>query len=143
MLKTAVRFGLRRVPVILIATTLLQMAADREAIENAKERKLRAKEDKEVGEILIRLAETESSTQADSTTNVCQSQNATNRKNGIQCEEDGYVLMEWHLKFKRLSDPPKARGLDGLFEKLPPMNLPLSRELRVDMPLPGRLRFVP
>ena len=66
-----------------------------------------------------------------------------NQKNGAVCENDGYVLMESALQYKRLVNPPKGRGLDGLFEKLPAFDKPASMPETVIVPKPGKLVFIP
>jgi hypothetical protein len=77
------------------------------------------------------------------TNNDCLPQNEENRKNGTECEEDGYVLMELALHYVRLVDPPKGKGLDGLFEKLVPFDDPNPMPKTVEMPQPGKLIFIP
>jgi hypothetical protein len=43
--------------------------------------------------------------------NECQPQREANQRNGAKCENNGYVIMEQVLQYKRLVDPPKGRGL--------------------------------
>lgn len=67
-----------------------------------------------------------------------------NKQNGEKCENNGYALMENSLRYRRLIQPPKGKGLDGLFEKTPPMNAPNPAPLRVAQPAPGgELKFIP
>ncbi|CAJ0721381.1 hypothetical protein LMG6871_04806 [Ralstonia edaphis] len=73
----------------------------------------------------------------------CKAQIEDNQKNGAVCENDGYVLMENALKYKRLINPPKGRGLDGLFEKQLPLNQPAPMPTTVTIPKPGKLVFIP
>lgn len=77
------------------------------------------------------------------TNNECKPQREVNQANGAKCENDGYVIMEEALKYKRLVDPPKGRGLDGLFEKLAPDNAPWPFPEAVVVPQPGKLVFIP
>jgi hypothetical protein len=79
----------------------------------------------------------------DNTNNDCKPQTEENKKNGIKCEEDGYVVMETALRYKRLVNPPRGRGLDGLFEKLPPPDAPNPMPQEVMQPQPGKLVFIP
>ena len=63
------------------------------------------------------LDKPEANADTDTANNDCKPQSEENKKNGTECEEDGYVLMEQALQYARLVDPPKGKGLDGLFEK--------------------------
>jgi hypothetical protein len=75
--------------------------------------------------------------------NECQAQIEQNQKNGAQCEDDGYVMMETALQYQRLVNPPKGRGLDGLFEKQLPYDMPNPLPEFVKQPKPGKLIFIP
>jgi hypothetical protein len=77
------------------------------------------------------------------TNNDCRPQSEENKKNGTECEEDGYVLMELVLQYARLVDPPKGKGLDGLFEKHQPFDQPNPMPTTVTAPKPGKLIFIP
>ncbi|MDC6179193.1 hypothetical protein [Ralstonia solanacearum] len=79
----------------------------------------------------------------DTANNECKAQIEDNKKNGAVCENDGYVLMEDAFKYKRLVDPPKGRGLDGLFEKLPALDQPQPMPTTVTSPKPGKVVFIP
>ncbi|SFQ38733.1 hypothetical protein [Variovorax sp. 770b2] len=79
----------------------------------------------------------------DTANNDCKPQSEENKKNGTACEEDGYVLMEQALQYSRLVDPPKGKGLDGLFEKRLPFDQPNPMPATVTMPKPGKLIFIP
>lgn len=79
----------------------------------------------------------------DTANNACKAQIEDNQKNGAVCESDGYVLMESALKYKRLVNPPKGKGLDGLFEKLPAFDQPAPMPTAVTLPRPGKLVFIP
>jgi hypothetical protein len=87
--------------------------------------------------------QSESKAQTDAANNECKAQIEQNQKNGAVCENDGYVLMEDAMKYKRLVNPPKGRGLDGLFEKNEPFNQPMPMPESVDRPKPGKLVFIP
>ncbi|OLL28403.1 hypothetical protein BTH42_27710 [Burkholderia sp. SRS-W-2-2016] len=77
-------------------------------------------------------------------TNECKPQTEINKQNGAKCENDGYILMEKSLGYKRLVDPPKGRGLDGLFEKQGDMSMPNPMPQIVSEPPPGgKLVFIP
>lgn len=91
----------------------------------------------------IPLSETKTETMVNTTDNSCQAQTEVNKKNGTQCEDDGYVLMEQNLQYQRLVDPPKGRGLDGLFEKRMPYGQPNPLPAVVQQPKPGKLIFIP
>lgn len=91
----------------------------------------------------IPLSETKTETMVNTTDNSCQAQTEVNKKNGAQCEDDGYVLMEQNLQYQRLVDPPKGRGLDGLFEKQMPYDQPNPLPTVVQQPKPGKLIFIP
>ncbi|QNK67138.1 hypothetical protein [Variovorax sp. PAMC26660] len=79
----------------------------------------------------------------DTANNDCKPQSEENKKNGTECEEDGYVLMEQALQYARLIDPPKGKGLDGLFEKRSPFDQPNPMPATVTVPKPGKLIFIP
>ncbi|WP_232071495.1 hypothetical protein [Paraburkholderia pallida] len=80
----------------------------------------------------------------DTLTVECKPQTEINRQNGAKCENDGYILMEKSLGYKRLVDPPKGRGLDGLFEKQADMSAPNPMPQIVSEPPPGgKLVFIP
>jgi hypothetical protein len=85
----------------------------------------------------------DASAQTNTTNNECQAQIEDNQKNGADCEMDGYMLMEQTLQYKRLVNPPKGKGLDGLFEKLAPNNQPDPMPQMVAKPKPGKLIFLP
>jgi hypothetical protein len=85
----------------------------------------------------------EPSAESNTTNNECKAQIEDNQKNGATCEIDGYWLMERVLNYKRLVDPPKGKGLDGLFEKLTPFGEPNPMPEMVVKPKPGKLIFLP
>lgn len=97
----------------------------------------------EPGRIVVPLDKTDADAAVNTTNNDCRPQNEENRKNGIECEEDGYVLMELALQYARLVDPPKGKGLDGLFEKHLPFDQPNPMPTAVEFPHPGKLLFIP
>lgn len=80
---------------------------------------------------------------SNTTNNDCKAQTAENQKNGAQCENAGYLIMESALFYKRLINPPKGKGLDGLFEKLTPQNVPMIFPKTITTPSPGKLVFLP
>jgi hypothetical protein len=82
--------------------------------------------------------------QVNTVNNECKPQTEINRQNGAKCENDGYTLMEKSLGYRRLVDPPKGRGLDGLFEKRGDMGAPNPMPQIVSEPPPGgKLVFIP
>ncbi len=82
--------------------------------------------------------------QVNTVNNECKPQIEINKQNGTKCENDGYTLMEKSLDYKRLVDPPKGRGLDGLFEKHGDMSAPNPMPQIVSEPPPGgKLVFIP
>lgn len=91
----------------------------------------------------IPLDKTQPSAESNTTNNECKAQIEDNQKNGATCEIDGYWLMERVLNYKRLVNPPKGKGLDGLFEKLPPFGEPNPMPTTVTKPKPGKLIFIP
>ena len=93
--------------------------------------------------IVVPLDKTDPDVTVDTTNNDCKPQSEENKKNGTECEEDGYVLMEQALQYSRLVDPPKGKGLDGLFEKRLPFDQPNPMPATVTMPKPGKLIFIP
>ncbi len=93
--------------------------------------------------IVVPLDKTDAKAAVNTTNNDCQPQTEENKKNGTECEEDGYVLMELALHYARLVDPPKGKGLDGLFQKLEPRDQPNPMPTAVEMPMPGKLIFIP
>ena len=93
--------------------------------------------------LLIRDIQEEITVVVNSTNNECRPQRTNNQENGAECENDGYVLMESVLRYTRLVDPPKGRGLDGLFEKLAPDDQPWPFPETVTVPKPGKLVFIP
>lgn len=80
---------------------------------------------------------------SNTTNNDCKAQTAENQKNGAECENSGYLIMEGALFYKRLINPPKGKGLDGLFEKLAPHSLPVPFPETIVKPSPGKLIFLP
>jgi hypothetical protein len=97
----------------------------------------------ETQRIVVPLDKADADAVVNTTNNDCLPQNEENKKNGTECEEDGYVLMELALHYVRLVDPPKGKGLDGLFEKLVPFDDPNPMPKTVEMPQPGKLIFIP
>jgi hypothetical protein len=97
----------------------------------------------ETQRIVVPLDKADADAVVNTTNNDCLPQNEENRKNGTECEEDGYVLMELALHYVRLVNPPKGKGLDGLFEKLVPFDDPNPMPKTVEMPQPGKLIFIP
>ncbi|AXW10017.1 hypothetical protein CJO90_05780 [Ralstonia solanacearum] len=93
--------------------------------------------------LVVRDTQQKAEATTDQTNNECKAQIEQNQKNGAVCENDGYVLMEEALKYKRLVNPPKGKGLDGLFEKLEPFNQPAPMPPTVTVPKPGKLVFIP
>jgi hypothetical protein len=93
--------------------------------------------------LLLQDAAEQAVVAVNATNNECRPQREINQQNGAKCENDGYTLMEEALKYQRLVDPPKGRGLDGLFEKLAPHDQPAPMPSMVTVPRPGRLVFVP
>ena len=73
----------------------------------------------------------------------CLPQREINQVNGAKCENDGYALMEQVMLYQRLVDPPKSRGLDGLFEKLAPADQPYPLPDTTTVPERGRILFIP
>jgi hypothetical protein len=95
-------------------------------------------------QIAIPAPEVKTEVKADTLTNECKLQIENNQKNGAKCENDGYTLMEKSLGYKRLVDPPRGRGLDGLFEKQWDMSAPNPMPQIVSEPPPGgKLVFIP
>lgn len=78
----------------------------------------------------------------DTTNNTCTPQIQENQRNGTQCENDGYDIMEGALGYQRLANPPRGRGLDGLFEKKAPLDSPNPMPDAIDSPA-GKLLFIP
>ncbi|MBU9578560.1 hypothetical protein KTE26_08910 [Ralstonia mannitolilytica] len=93
--------------------------------------------------LVVRDTQQKADATTDQTNNECKAQIEQNQKNGAVCENDGYVLMESALQYKRLVNPPKGRGLDGLFEKLPAFDQPAPMPETVTVPKPGKLLFIP
>ncbi|MCF1443239.1 hypothetical protein ACI2VK_15015 [Ralstonia nicotianae] len=93
--------------------------------------------------LVVRDTQQKAEATTDQTNNECKAQIEENKKNGAVCENDGYVLMESALQYKRLVNPPKGKGLDGLFEKLEPFNQPAPMPPTVTVPKPGKLVFIP
>ncbi|KWA11040.1 hypothetical protein WL26_17150 [Burkholderia cepacia] len=95
-------------------------------------------------QIAIPAPEVKTDVKVDTLTNECKAQIENNQKNGAKCENDGYTLMEQELHYKRLIDPPKGKGLDGLFEKGDDMSAPNPMPEFVHQPPPGgKLVFIP
>ncbi len=131
-------------PQILVGVVLMGIPAnigrgDPEAEFIKKQQEERAKQQL----VPIPQRETQIDAAVNQSTNECQAQIEGNQKNGAQCEDDGYVLMERNLQYQRLVDPPKGRGLDGLFEKLEPGNAPNPMPETVQQSKPGKLIFIP
>lgn len=112
---------------------------------NTEDEDLRKMREKYAREQKVPIPDTQWKADAttDTTNNECKAQIEDNQKNGAVCENDGYVLMESALRYKRLVNPPKGKGLDGLFEKLEPFNQPAPMPGTVTVPKPGKLVFIP
>ncbi|WP_104656995.1 hypothetical protein [Ralstonia insidiosa] len=112
---------------------------------NTEDEDLRKMREKYAREQKVPIPDTQQKVDAttDTTNNDCKPQIEENKKNGAVCENDGYVLMEGALKYKRLVNPPKGKGLDGLFEKLPAFDQPAPMPETVTVPKPGKLVFIP
>jgi hypothetical protein len=93
--------------------------------------------------LLVRDVQQQIEAAVNTTHNECKAQIEANQANGAKCEDGGYTIMEQSLQYKRLIDPPKGRGLDGLFEKLPPEASPFPFPESVALPSPGKLLFIP
>ncbi|MDR5808434.1 hypothetical protein [Caballeronia sp. LZ019] len=113
--------------------------------EHSEEEEMRRIQAKYAPQGKLPIPDTQSQTQAqtNATNNECKAQAELRKQNGEVCENDGYTIMEDTMKYRRLIDPPKGRGLDGLFEKVPPMNLPQPLPDTVVKPKPGTLMFIP
>ena len=93
--------------------------------------------------LLVQDTDEASTATSNTTNNECLPQTEQNKLNGEVCENDGYVIMEQALHYKRLVNPPKGKGLDGLFEKLDPQHQPNPFPQVVTVPRPGKLFFLP
>ncbi|MCL1618315.1 hypothetical protein [Ralstonia pseudosolanacearum] len=113
--------------------------------KNTEDEDLRKMREKYAREQKLPIRDTQQKADAttDTTNNECKAQIEENKKNGAVCENDGYVLMESALRYKRLVNPPKGKGLDGLFEKLEPFNQPAPMPDAVTVPKPGKIVFIP
>lgn len=113
--------------------------------KNTEDEDLRKMREKYAREQKLPIRDTQQKADAttDTTNNECKAQIEENKKNGAVCENDGYVLMESALNYKRLVNPPKGKGLDGLFEKLPAFDQPAPMPDTVTVPKPGKLLFIP
>ncbi|BCL85512.1 hypothetical protein [Ralstonia pseudosolanacearum] len=138
-------------PIPLWALLLLLVPANalRKNTEDEDMRKLHEQYARQQ-KLVIRDTQQKAEATTDQTNNECKAQIKENQKNGAVCENDGYVLMESALQYKRLVNPPKGRGLDGLFEKLPvPGSVPPKFDEPKPMPpdvvkpKPGKLVFIP
>ena len=81
--------------------------------------------------------------QSDTANNECKPQEDKKKGNGEECENNGYHLMEKTLKYRRLINPPKSIGIDGLFEKVDPDNQPMPFPSDVQEPKLGKVIFEP
>ena len=131
-------------PIPLWALLLLLVPANalRKNTEDEDMRKLHEQYARQQ-KLVVRDTQQKAEATTDQTNNECKAQIEQNQKNGAVCENDGYVLMESALQYKRLVNPPKGRGLDGLFEKMPAFNQPAPMPETVTVPKPGKLVFVP
>ncbi|WP_412771289.1 hypothetical protein [Ralstonia syzygii] len=130
--------------VVLFAVVLVLIPGNafQKNTEDEDLRRMRAEYEKK-RQLPIPLDQPQADATVDTTNNECKKQIEDNQKNGVVCENDGYVLMEAALKYKRLVNPPKGRGLDGLFEKLPALDQPNPMPQTVTQPRPGKLVFIP
>ncbi|AMP39361.1 hypothetical protein [Ralstonia solanacearum] len=130
--------------VVLFAVVLVLIPGNafQQNTEDEDLRRMRAEYEKK-RQLPIPLYQPQADATVDTTNNECKKQIEDNQKNGVVCENDGYVLMEAALKYKRLVNPPKGRGLDGLFEKLPALDQPNPMPQTVTQPRPGKLVFIP
>ncbi|WP_255992350.1 hypothetical protein [Chitinolyticbacter albus] len=136
----------------LIGLMLLTMPANafqenteqQELDRMAKLEKKRQQVAEEKKQLVILEVERMNAATTNATNNACTSQTDNNKKNGVECENDGYGLMEKALLYKRLIDPPKGKGLDGLFEKpMQQQHLPDPFPEQVTVPKPGKVLFIP
>lgn len=132
LLTQALRWRLWLVPLLFTAPTA-----------NGSEVEWLRKQKEDDKHLQIRDVKETLTVRVNSTNNLCKPQTAQNQKNGAECENDGYVLMETALKYRRLVDPPKGRGLDGLFEKLAPDDGPKPIPDIVTVPKLGKIVFIP
>ena len=131
-------------PIPLWALLLLLVPANalRKNTEDEDMRKLHEQYARQQ-KLVVRDTQQKAEATTDQTNNECKAQIEQNQKNGAVCENDGYVLMESALQYKRLVNPPKGRGLDGLFEKMPAFDQPAPMPETVTVPKPGKLVFIP
>ena len=127
---------------VLLLLALTPANALRENTEDEDMRKLHEKYARQQ-KLVIRDTQQKAEATTDQTNNECKAQIKENQKNGAVCENDGYVLMESSLQYKRLVNPPKGKGLDGLFEKMPAFDQPAPMPETVLVPKPGKLVFIP
>jgi hypothetical protein len=128
-------------PVLLAVVLALQPTSLNDGEDEAL-RKMRAEYERRK-QLPIPDVQSQTDAQTDTTNNACKAQIERNQKNGAVCENDGYELMEKALVYTRLVDPPKGRGLDGLFEKQMPFNEPNPMPVSIETPKPGKLVFIP
>lgn len=139
---------LTKLPVLptIIAITLLIYSPGLNDEENEALKKIRQQQEAYARQkkLAIPAPQVKTVVQIDTVNNECKPQTEVNKQNGAKCENDGYTLMEKSLGYKRLVDPPKGRGLDGLFEKQGDMSAPNPMPNIVSEPPPGgKLVFIP
>lgn len=128
----------------LMGIVLLFHSSSLNAGEDEALAKIRAQE-RQRKKLVIAEPQVQADAVVDATNTECRAQIEKNQKNGAKCEEDGYVLMEQALLYQRLVNPPKGRGLDGLFEKQGgTLSAPATMPRFVTQPPPGgELMFIP
>lgn len=127
---------------VLLAVVLAVWPTSLNDGEDEALRKMRAEYERKK-QLPIPDVQARTDAQTDATNNECKAQIERNQKSGAVCENDGYELMEKTLTYTRLVDPPRGRGLDGLFEKQIPINEPNPMPVSVETPKPGKLVFIP
>jgi hypothetical protein len=114
--------------------------------EDEELRKIRQQQDAyaKKRKLVIPEPQVNTAVKVDTLTIECKAQIEKNQQNGARCENDGYTLMEKSLGYRRLVNPPKGKGLDGLFEKHGDMSEPNPMPQIVSEPPPGgKLVFIP
>ena len=130
---------------LTIPGNAMQEDTEQQELDRMAQRETRRKKLAEEKKKLIILEVTQANTATSNTTNNrCTDQVDQNKKNGAECENDGYGIMEKSLLYKRLIDPPKGKGLDGLFEKPEQeKNKPSPFPALVTQPKAGKIIFIP
>ncbi|MEJ2714171.1 MAG: hypothetical protein P8014_13505 [Acidihalobacter sp.] len=127
----------------LVALSLMLYSSPLNEGEDEELRRMRLEQAEKNDTLVVPWTDVQTEITTNATNPECQPQQEDNNRNGRHCEENAHGIMETALAYATLAAPPGGPGLDGLFEKRAPMNLPAPFPSFVQTPRPGKLLFLP